>query len=173
VRSEDLSAARKMAMSRLRARSSILVRLPPACLAAVEPRTDQVLSLDCCHCPYVNDAELGGRQQQETRLDKPPLRVRGQCWPRPPTVRFYVNCRHLAALPRTAAACQNLTHAAQKSRSLYSMTSSARRGRIASLSAVLRHPGCRTCCLAASPQKSLRRSNNRSIAENLRAISEG
>jgi len=38
----------------------ILARLPTAmkCLAAIEPRTDQVLSMDCYRCPYGNDAAI-------------------------------------------------------------------------------------------------------------------
>jgi hypothetical protein len=32
-----------------------------------------------------------------------------RCRPRPPTVRLSLYCRHLAALPRTAASCQERT----------------------------------------------------------------
>jgi len=30
-----------------------------------------------------------------------------RCGSRPPTVRFYFNCRHHTALPRTTGLCQN------------------------------------------------------------------
>jgi hypothetical protein len=59
-----------MAMQRMQARpyalATILVRLPPVmkCLAAVEPGTDQVLSMDRYRCPYGNDAVLGIQLQQ-------------------------------------------------------------------------------------------------------------
>jgi hypothetical protein len=51
-----------MAIRRAEARALILV-----CPAAVEPRTDQALSMDCCRCPYANDAVLGTQQQQRSR----------------------------------------------------------------------------------------------------------
>ena len=57
-------------MLRLHARpyalATILARLPPVmkCLAAVEPGTDQDLSMDCYRCPSGNDAVLGIRQQR-------------------------------------------------------------------------------------------------------------
>jgi hypothetical protein len=59
----------------------ILIRLAPAarCLAA-EPRTDQVLSMDCCRCPYGDDAVLGIRRQQENaRRRSPPFSSRPSC----------------------------------------------------------------------------------------------
>ena len=66
MRSADLSAAHRMVRQRLQARPYALIRLPPEMngLAAVEPRTDQVLSMDFYHCPYGDDAALGVRQQQ-------------------------------------------------------------------------------------------------------------
>jgi hypothetical protein len=53
-------------MQHAEAHALILIRLAPAvrCLAAVEPRTDQVLSMDYCRCPYGDDAVLGIRRQQ-------------------------------------------------------------------------------------------------------------
>jgi hypothetical protein len=39
--------------------------------------------------------------------------------PRSPTVRFSLHCRHIAALPRTAASCQEETLALQKTAPLF------------------------------------------------------
>jgi hypothetical protein len=46
-------------------------------------------------------------------------------WPRPPTVCFYFNCGHRAAVPRTAAVGPQQTLAVQAKAPVYSMTSSA------------------------------------------------